>query len=225
MIRYFLILTSCFALWACGQPKQSDKVTGLTIDKNIKREVEKYIQNSKQFEPLADKMQIYENSVFVESYENDSLAFKSGRNPNKQLFKSFYLYKQLFKSFYLWKRGMLTIDGAFGLFGGIGFAIKIDKNKAALYHLLSSDDFPSYAYNKSDSLQFRLEVPCRDTKIILSEIPDSTKKQIIYGYVEFKSSFYYEAGNEVNKKETSSRVKRKDNMKIYFKSSWLALKD
>lgn len=201
--------------YSCGQSKQSDEITGLTIDKNIKREVEKYIQNSKEFEPLADKMQIYENSVFVESYENDSLTFRSAKEPNKQLFKSFYL----------WKGGVLTIDGAFGLFGGIGFAIKIHKNKATLYHLLSSDDFSTYAYNRSDSLQFRLEVPCTDTKIILSEIPDSTKKQIIYGYVEFKSSYYYAAGDEINNKETSQRVKRKENMKIYFKSSLLALKD
>ena len=215
MIRHFLILTFYLTFYSCGQSKQSDEITGLTIDKNIKKEVEKYIRNSKEFESLADKMQIYGNSVFVESYENDSLKFKSGNGGNKQLFKSFYL----------WKGGALTIDGAFGLFGGIGFTIKIHKNKATLYHLLSSDDFPTYAYNRSDSLQFRLEVPCTDTKIILSEIPDSIKKQIIYGYVEFKSSYYYEAGDKVNNKETSPRVKRKDNMKIYFKSSWLALTD
>jgi len=50
--------------------------------------------------------------------------------------------KQIFKLFYLWKSDTLTIDGAFGLFGGLGFGIDIYKNIATLYHMLSSDDFP-----------------------------------------------------------------------------------
>jgi hypothetical protein len=64
-------------------------------------------------------------------------------------------------------------------------------------------------------------VPCTDTKIILSEIPDSTNKQIIYGYVEFKSDHYYASSGSVNGKEILPRKKLRNNMKLYFKSGYL----
>ena len=89
--------------------------------------------------------------------------------------------------------------------------------------MLSSDDFPSYAYNENDSLIFRLEVPCTDTKIILSEIPDSTKKQVIYGYVEFKSSDYFSSSGSADGQEILPRQKLRNNMKLYFKSGKLEL--
>ena len=171
------IFLFCLTLTACGQTKNSGTIKGLTIDPNIKNEVEKNIESSKELDMFQDKMQVYLNSGFIESFQNDSLIFSSKSQHGKIPFKSFYL----------WKGDTLAIDGAFGLFGGIGFGIDIYKNNATLYHLLSSDDSPSYAYKENDSLIFRLEVPCTDTKIILSEIPDSTKKQIIYGYIEFKS--------------------------------------
>ena len=190
-----------------------DTVKGLTIDQSIKSEVEKHIENSKEFDAIKDKMQVYGNSILVESYQNDSLTFSSNDIKNKQLFKSFYL----------WKGDTLTIDGAFGLFGGIGFGIDIYKKNATLYHMLSSDDFPSYAYKENDSLIFRLEVPCTDTKIILSEIPDSTKKQIIYGYVEFKSGNYFASSGSADGHEILPRQKLRNNMKIYFKSGKLDL--
>jgi hypothetical protein len=203
----------CLTLTACGQTKNSGNIKGLIIDPNIKIEVEKHIENSKEFDAFKDKMQVYANPIFVESYQNDSLIFSSNDKKNKQIFKSFYF----------WKGDTLTIDGAFGLFGGIGFGIDIYKSNATLFHILSSDDFPSYAYNENDSLIFRLEVPCADTKIILSEIPDSTKKQIIYGYVEFKSGTYYASSGSADGHEILPRQKLRNNMKIYFKSGKLDL--
>ena len=113
----------------------------------------------------------------------------------------------------------MGIDGAFGLFGGTGFSIKIIKGKATLYHMLASDEFPSYAYSEKDSLIFRLEIPCTDTKIVLSEIPDKTKKQVIYGYVEFKSGDYYASSGSVDGQEILPRKKQRANMRIYFKSA------
>ena len=131
--------------------------------------------------------------------------------------------KAPFKSFYLWKGDTLTIVGVFGLFGGIGFGIDIYKNNATLYHILSSDDFPSYAYKERDSLIYRLEVPCTDTKIVLSEIPDSTKKQVIYGYIEFKSGSYFASSGSADGHEILPRQKLRNNMKLYFKSGKLNL--
>ena len=72
--------------------------------------------------------------------------------------------------------------------------------------MLASDEFPSYAYKEKDSLIFRLEVPCTDTKIILSEIPNSTKNQVIYGLVEFKSGDYYASSGSVDGQEILQTV-------------------
>jgi hypothetical protein len=207
------IVLFCLTLTACGQTNNSSIVKGLIIDPSIKSEAEKHIENSKEFDAIKDKMQVYGNSILVESYQNDSLIFSSTDKKNKQLFKSFYL----------WKGDTLTIDGAFGLFGGIGFGINIYNNNATLYHMLSSDDYSSYAYKENDPLIFRLEVPCTDTKIILSQIPDSTRNQIIYGYVEFKSSNYFASSGSADGHEILPRQKLRNNMKVYFKSGKLDL--
>jgi hypothetical protein len=215
MIKYvFLILPLFFTLNLHGQIKNGNEIIGLTINKNIKTEVEKHISDLKEFDKLNNKIQVYDNSVFIEAYENDSLIFNSNIKP----------IKRIFKSFYLWQGDTLKIDGAFGLFTGFGFEIKVYKNKAVLYHMLSSDESPAYAYKEKDSLIFRLEVPCIETKIILSEIPDNYRNQIIYGYVEFKSRNYYSSGGSVDGKEILPRKKQRDNMRIYFKSSKLDLK-
>ncbi|MFC4262647.1 hypothetical protein ACFOWM_07150 [Ferruginibacter yonginensis] len=211
MRNIIAIFLFCLTLTACGQSKNSDAVKDLTIDPRIKSEVEKHIENSKELDAFKDKMEVYINSGDIQSYQNDSLTINSKMGS----------YKAPFKSFYLWHGDTLSIDGAFGLFGGVGFGIEIVNNKAILYHMLSSDDFPSYCYNANDSLIFRLEVPCSDTKIILSEIPDSTKKQIIYGYVEFKSKDYYASSGSADGQEILPRQKMRNNMKLYFKSGHL----
>ncbi len=210
-----IVLLSIFwlACPSCNSTRNSGSIDGLTIDPGIKSEVERHIESSKQFDVFNDKMLVYLNSGFIESYENDSLIFRSTGDSSKVPFKSFYF----------WKGDTLKIDGAFGLFGGIGFDINIYKNKATLYHMLSSDESPSYSYNANDSLIFRLEVPCTDTKIILSEIPDPTKAQIIYGYIEFKSGNYFASAGSADGQEIMPRQKFKNNMKLYFKSGKLNL--
>lgn len=128
-----------------------------------------------------------------------------------------------FKSFYLWHHDTLTIDGAFGIWGGTGFAIDIYQNEAVLTHMLSSDDFATLAYTDYGALLSRLEVPCTATKIVLSEIPDSTKNQVIYGYVEFKSNNFYEAKETEEAGTNGPRQKLRNNMKLYFRSARLNL--
>lgn len=209
--RLIIILTILTSLTSFGQKTETNKVVGLAIDPNIKNEVEKNIVNSSEFDAYKNVMQLYGNSVLVDFFENDSLTFSSS-DPK---------IKQVFKSFYLWKGETLSINGAFGLFGGVGFVINIKDDKATLFHMLSSDDFPTYAYKEQDSLIDRLEVPCTETKIILSEIPDSKKKQIIYGYVEFKSSDYYFVSGAFAENENPKKKKNRANMRIYFKSSKL----
>ena len=207
------LITVYLLLPACHQPKNSNSIKGLIIDPGIKQEAEKHIENLKEFDSVDNRMAIYKNAIFLDAFENDSLIFSSIDTPKKVLFKSFYL----------WRKDTLMIDGGIGLFGTVGFGINISKDSVTLYHMLSSDEIPGYAYREKDSLEFRLQVPCTDTKIILSEIPDSTKSQIIYGYVEFKSTNYFESDGQQDGQEQLPRKKMRSNMKIYFKSSRLSL--
>lgn len=210
MTKYLItIISFCLTLSSCGQATKDNSTGGLTIDPSIKIEVEKKISTS-EFGAGQDKILIYNNLMLVDLYEDDKLNISLKEQDKKST---------VFKSFYYWQGDTLGIDGAFGLFGGTGFSIKIIKGKTTLYHMLASDESPSYAYNEKDSLIFRLEVPCTDTKIVLSEIPDSTKKQVIYGYVEFKSGNYYASSGSADGQEILPRKKQRANMRIYFKSA------
>ncbi|MDR3227257.1 MAG: hypothetical protein LBT56_06260 [Prevotellaceae bacterium] len=210
IILYLILFIFVLPLFSCGQTNNDSSINGLIIDASIKNEVEKNI-SSLNFGEVQDKLLIYNNRMFVDYYEDNELMTST---TDKEI-------KQVFKSFYYWQGDTLGIDGAFGFFGGVGFSIKITENKATLYHLLASDEFPTYAYNENDNLLFRIEVPCTDTKIILSKIPDSTKNQVIYGYVEFKSEEYYSSSGSVEEHEISPRKKQRVDMKIYFKSTKL----
>ncbi|WP_162127691.1 hypothetical protein [Flavobacterium phycosphaerae] len=211
MIKYLFILLLSWTTFS--QKKDQIEIDGLTIDPKIEQQVKDHIKESKEYGEMNSIIQIYENPLLGEFFENDTLSF-SNNDIDKKL---------IFKSFYYWRNGKLGIDGAFGIFGGNGFHISFTNNEAKVYHMLSSDDFPTYAYNEKDSLIDRLEVPCTETKIILSEIPDKQKKQIIYGYVEFKSDNYYSVSGGYIEGETPPKKKYRNNMRIYFKSGYLEL--
>jgi hypothetical protein len=212
MIKYLFIFFSTFTLFS--QTNNQKEINGLIIDPTIKQQVENHIKESDDFGKMNSVIQVYENSILGEFFENDTLFFS-----NDDITK-----KQLFKSFYYWKDGKLEIDGAFGLFGGIGFNINFNNNNhAEVFHMLSSDDFPSYAYNEKDTLIYRLEVPCTETKIILSELPDKEKKQLIYGYVEFNSNSYYSSSGSLDEEKKPPKKRYRNNMKIYFRCKYLEL--
>ncbi|WP_298519411.1 hypothetical protein [uncultured Kordia sp.] len=207
-MKYLVRLVFSLLLMSCSSEQKSN-IEGLIIDPNIKNEVEKYITEAPELASLNQDMQAYHNSFHIESYKNDSLDVSS----------TDFSKKAPFKSFYYWHDGSLRIDGAYGIFGGFGFNIQISDQKATLYHMLSSDDFATYAYQENDDFILRLDVPCTATKIVLSEIPDSSKQQLIYGYVEFKSNDFYSMSDS----STGERNKIRNNMKIYFKSGFVNL--
>ena len=210
-IKISIFLVFSLLLSSCSNKNRTTEIEGLIIDPKIKIEVEKYILENTEYADFGDLMQVYANSAMMKGYENDSLIFHNEDSSKKMPFKSFYL----------WNKDTLGINGAYGLFGGFGFYIELVEKKATLFHLLSSDDFPSYAYKENDSLIERLEVTCTETKIIVSEIPNRDKKQIIYGYVEFKSNEYFASQGSVNNEEILPRKRFRTDMKIYFKSGFL----
>src|SRR5688572_8974390 len=204
LLTILLLMT----IYSCGQTSTTKAIDGLVINPQVKIEAERNIKDSKDFEKINQRFQIYENMVTMEFYENDSLILSTKDNPKNIIFKSFYF----------WRGDTLIIDGGIGLFGGGGFSIQIVNDKATVYHMLSSDDFPTYAYGEKTELIDRLEVPCNDVKLILSEIPTKGKKTAIYGYVEFKSDNYFTSQGAVDGKEFQPRKKSRSNMKMYFRS-------
>jgi hypothetical protein len=123
----------------------------------------------------------------------------------------------------LWKGDTLIIDGAIGFFGGGGFSIQVVNGMATVYHMLTSDDFPTYAYGEKTGIISRLDVPCHHVKAIVSEIPLKGTGKVIYGYVEFESEEFYSTQSAIDEKETRARTKSRSNMKMYFKSGELKI--
>lgn len=205
----FIILT----IYSFGQAKNSNVVEGLTINSNIKKEAEENIKDLKDLKKLNPGIQIYESKVALEFYENDSLILSTWNNPKSLISKSFYL----------WRGDTLTIDGGIGIAVGAGFSLKLIKNKMTVYHMLSSDDYPTYAYGEMTELLYRLEVPCHDIKVVLSGLPEKGRNQIIYGYLEFKSDIFFARQGTMGGKETEPRRKSRSNMKMYFRSGPLDL--
>tara|TARA_B100000767_G_C19536155_1_gene438723 strand:+ start:48 stop:695 length:648 start_codon:yes stop_codon:yes gene_type:complete len=206
-ILTFILLS--ISLVSCGQEKESS-AEKIKIDPSIQKEVESKISES-QFGNMSKDLLIYENLLISEYFENDSLTL-STKNQDKKL---------VFKSFFYTHNDTLTIDGAYGMFGGFGFSIKIKDNQATVYHMLASDEFPTYSMNENDSLKFRIEVPCLNTTLTLSKMPELKDGEIIYGMVEFESGSYYQSGPMVNNEEIEPRKKVRMNMKVYFKSMYL----
>lgn len=208
-MKYLIgLFFTALTIYSVGQTKDSDKIDGLTIDPSIKKKAEENIKDLKEFEKLNNGIQIFESRATLEFYENDSLIYSTNDTPKNIISKSFYL----------WRGDTLFIDGGIGLFGGGGFSIQLVKNKATVYHMLSSDEFPTYSYGEKTDLIYRLEVPCHDIKVILSGLPKKGEKQIIYGYVEFKSDNYFAGQGTLDGKEVEPRKKSRSNMKMYFRS-------
>ena len=132
MTKYLIIIiTFCSTLCSCGQSTKDNSTGGLTIDPSIKPEVEKIISPS-EFGAGQDKILIYNNLMLVDFYEDDKLNISLKEQDKKST---------VFKSFYYWQGDTLGIDGAYGLFGGTGFSIKImSRPEIGLHELTCKQD-------------------------------------------------------------------------------------
>lgn len=208
-MRYLIgLFFASLTIYSLGQTKKSNDIEGLKINPKIEEEAKKNIKDLKELEDLNVGMQIYESKVALEFYENDSLILSTMDNPKSIISKSFYY----------WKGDTLVVDGGIGLAVGAGFSIRLIMNKATVCHMVSSDESPMYAYGETTDIIYRLDVPCRDFVVVLSELPKKGGKQIIYGYVEFTSDTYFTRQGIEDGKEIGPRKKSRSNMKMYFRS-------
>jgi hypothetical protein len=208
LILYFLLLFS----QAIFAQSQTSAVSGVEINPAIKFEVEKHIQSAPESQMAIEKMQIFSTPLICSLYKDDKLEFES----------SDFSKKMVFKSFITFDGNKTSISGIFGIFGGEGFVINIENNKAVLSHLISADDFATLAYTSTSEFLLRLEVPCTNTKIVLSALPKKGSDELIYGYVEFTGTDFYFGFSE-DGIEATPRQKQRSNFKIYFKSGEITL--
>src|SRR5690606_37399627 len=155
----------------------------------------------------------YESKVTIEFYENDSLILSTMDSPKDIISKSFYY----------WRGDTLVIDGGIGLAVGSGFSLRLIKNKATVYHMVSSDESPMYAYSETSDIIHRLDVRCQNYMAIISKLPQKDGNEIIYGYVEFESDDYFTRQGIEDGKEMGLRSKSRSKMKMYFRSGQLKM--
>ncbi len=208
-ITFVFLLIGLCTFGQTDQPNDSR----FTIDPGIEEEVNTKIAVFVFSDSLHDPLSIYENILFADYFENDSLILREATQELKMPFRSFFYSRN----------EIVSIDGLFGMFGGFGFSIKFFDEKPVIYHLLAGDDFPMYSLTEDGELEFRIEVPCANTRLVLSKIPELVAGEVIYGMLEFESGEYYQATSIVEGEEVDDRLKIRMNMQIYFKSSFLDL--
>ncbi len=209
MKNIFQFIGLVLILNSCDLYTQSNSST-FEISKTIDGEVKAKISKS-EIASTNDAFEVYNNVMIADYYENDSLVISRKMKERVLPFKSFY-YAQ---------NDTMSIDGAYGMFGGIGFSIKIIKGTPVIYHMAAGDNSPTYCITNDGELKYRIEVPCTKSRLTLSKLPNTNDQETIYGVVEFESTEYYQAGATVQGKEIEDRMKIRMDMKIYFKSNYL----
>ncbi len=204
MSKLIIVLTALILKSCAPQDKQTKK--SIEQERSLKDEVETRFELSGYNEALG-LIFIYNNQLMAEIKVNNEVISNSLSDPISQTFKSNYYFLN----------DTLVIDGAFGLWGGTGFSIKIADNDTNVYHLVAADEFPIYAYSRNDSMRYRLDVPCSSSYIQLEGQALKNDTNFIYGYVEFNSNEYFQIIND-----SISSIESK--FKVYFKSAYLDLK-
>jgi hypothetical protein len=80
------------------------------------------------------------------------------------------------------------------------------------YFRASHDREKFFRLTKTDSFSDRLEVPSIYYKLILSAVPDSIQKPIVFGSIEMESGIYFDKRDSLKKKKVQ--------MKFYFCSQF-----
>ena len=66
-----------------------------------------------------------------------------------------------------------------------------------------------------DTFADQIEIPPKNYKLKLSQIPDTTFKQVIYGQIEMESTGYFDQRDTLNKER---KIKMKFNFRSQFRS-------
>ena len=208
-MKHHLSLFFSLCTLLCYGQEQYEPIE-IVIDTTIIQEVEAQISPFDFGASSYDPLLLYQNVVRASYYESDSLVFDT--RGQEQILP--------FKTLTFSRGDTVIMSGWYGLFGGFGFSIYWIDDQPYLYHMLSADEFPTYALTPDDPLELRIEVPCHDAKVIFSQKPEWKVGEVIYGMVQFSSGEYYQSEVIVDGEERYERLRIRMNMTIYFKSKY-----
>jgi len=173
----------------------------ITIDSTIKKQVLNNVTKYNDNPNLNGNNFPYSNKLMMQLYLNDTSLRSTYESPHNEPFQSSYF----------WNKDTLVINGTFGL---IAFEIEVYKDTVKVEGVI--DNNFSYKRNINDSIHQTLHIPTTESKLILSQFPDKTKNDPLFGYVEFKetSIYYVQPDNFIPHQEKP--IKQRKNMKVYF---------
>ena len=210
-LSVFVILT--VTILTCSQSIPLKEPAVFRIDPSIKAEIDKHITEFEDFS--GGEFLIYQTTLLADYYEYDTLL--TSTKPEGRPFP--------FRSFFYKNDDTLSIDGAYGMFGGFGFSIQFIGDQPVVYHLAAGDESPAHSFTEDGELQFRLLVPCTNAELTLSRMPKAGELETRYGRVAFESRSYYESAGFSNGKEIRPRRKVSMDMEIFFKADYLIIPD
>ena len=195
MKKIFHILISLLTLNCYGQTK----IGSYSIDNNIQVKIDKNVTSFN--DPALGSSVI--GSVDLKLFIKDSLITDT-YSKDKKL--ECIIYTTL-------DGDTANITGFVGMFAGFGFQISLFKD-SCLIHYISKSDSKIYKLKKTDSLNYAIAVPCKTSKLTLTNKPVIKKGEVISGIIELTSDDYYEVANG---KETKYRMQ----LTGYFKTEAL----
>jgi hypothetical protein len=197
LIQIFLILALAQTNIYCNRG-QNINPTIIKVDSTVSQKALKVIRYK---DGLNVKRNLFYTRFTAEYYTNDELE---GRD----------IEEAVFTGRYSWKNDTLALSVFCGDLGTIGFTIGISKDTyGTLYYQQCGHTKSKIKVSLSDTLSICGKIPCSFSELIISKFPDTTEEDVIFGFVNFKSTgFYYEEKNGFDKLRTD--------MSFYFKASF-----
>lgn len=181
---------------SCNSEKQTFETHIFRIDTAIKSTAQQNIRNDEHANPKYSFL----SKLNAELYTDDILEKIEFDTLNALMWGRYY-----------WDNDTLTITGNSSDLSSTGFIAEIYNDTAYFYHNQCAHSRKMYKNKLSDTLVQCAKVPCSYSQLIISNIPDSTNDEQIFGYVNFRSEdFYSQNGNDIKKLRA--------NMAFYFRA-------
>ncbi len=106
-------------------------------------------------------------------------------------------------------------------FETVALLIRFLKGKPSVFLFRAPHDIGGSRYFKSnwpDTFSHQIEVTPIRYQLKLSEIPDTTNKQVVFGHIDLESGDYYEKRDSIEQRQNVQ-------MKFYFRSQYMVFKD
>lgn len=199
---YYLFLLTLFS--SCKQPGRRTSFTGhditqfVSIDSAFRK-----IANSK-IQLISDGYDSYFKAYIEARFFSNGLLTDSIIDDNYKMTSWYSIQKDSIDL-------VVHIDG----FESVALLLRFihDKTFVRFYRAPHETVGDYFKINKNDPFSHQIEVVPSYYKLELSEIPDSLKKQVVYGHIDMMSRDYYDSRDSI---EQAHKVQ----MKFYFRSQY-----